>query len=57
MIGHKILGYEFLRHGYNSNLYQFFIHKSSIKSIHLNIIMKSRNTTLFEDVFPWKETQ
>jgi len=49
--------YEFIGYVYNSSAYQFLIHKSSIKNIHLNIIMKSRNTTLFEDVFPWKETQ
>ena len=38
-------------HTYNSSAYQFLVHMSSIEDIHLNIIIESRNTTLFEDVF------
>lgn len=28
-----------------------FVHKSSVKDVHPNTIIKSSNTTLFEDVF------
>jgi hypothetical protein len=45
----------FTKHEYNSNSYQFIVHKLSIEEIHHNTIMESRNTILFEDVFPWKE--
>jgi len=41
----------------NSNTYRFLIHKSSIEDIYPNTIMKSRNATFFEDLFPWKEAQ
>jgi hypothetical protein len=50
------MDYVFINHVYNSNAYQFIIHESSIKNIHPNIIMKSRNATYFEDVFPFKKT-
>jgi hypothetical protein len=45
----------FTEHAYNSSAYQFLVHKSSIEDIHPNTIMESRDTTLFEDAFPWKE--
>jgi heptaprenylglyceryl phosphate synthase len=52
----KTIDYVFINYVYNSNAYQFIVHKSSIKNIHPNIIMKSRNATYFEDVFPFKKT-
>lgn len=57
MIGHKIMDYVFIRHGYNSNVYRFFIHKSSIKDMHSNIIIESMNTTFFNDVFSFKNVK
>jgi len=48
----------FIGYTYNSsNTYGFLVHKSSIEDIYLNTIMKSRNATFFEDLFPWKEVQ
>jgi hypothetical protein len=51
----KIVDYVFLECAYNSNAYQFLIHKSSIEDIHPNIIMESRIAILFEDVFSLKK--
>jgi len=39
----KTVDHVFIGYAYNSSAYQFFVHKSSIKDIHLNTIMKSRN--------------
>ena len=34
--------------------YRFLVHESNISNIHKNMIMESRNASLFEDVFPCK---
>ena len=53
----KIMDCEFIGYAYNNYAYQFLILKSSIEDIHINIIMESRNATLFKDVFPLKKVQ
>jgi len=47
----------FIGYTYNSSAYRFLVYKSSIKNIHPNIIMESRNATFFKDVFTLKEAQ
>jgi len=54
-IEYKTVDHVFI--GYAYNLYQFFVHKSSIKDIYLNTIMESRNAIFFEDVFLWNKVQ
>jgi hypothetical protein len=49
------MDYVFIRYIYNSNVYQFLVHESSIKDIHPNTIMESIDAIFFEDVFPFKE--
>ena len=49
------MDYVFIRYSYNSNAYRFLLNKLSIDDIYPNTIMKSKNTTLFKDVFPLKE--
>jgi len=53
----KTVDHVFIGYAYNSSAYQFFVHKSSIKDIHLNIIMESRNAIFFEDVFLWNKVR
>ena len=45
----------FIGHACNSSAYWFLLNKLSIEDIYPNTIMKSKNTTLFKDVFPLKE--
>jgi hypothetical protein len=40
----------FIIYAYNNSTYQFLVHKSSIKDIHLNIIIESMNDTSFENM-------
>jgi len=54
-IGPKTMNYNFIRYAYNNSAYEFFIHKSSIKYMHPNTIMESRNAILFKDVFSFKK--
>jgi hypothetical protein len=51
----KIMNCIFIGHAYNSSAYRFLLNKLSIEDIYPNTIMKSKNTTLFKDVFPLKE--
>jgi len=44
-------------YAYNGSAYRFLVHKSSIKDIHPNTIIESRNVLFFEDVFSWNEAQ
>jgi len=44
-------------YAYNGIAYRFLVHKLSIKDIHPNTIIESRNVLFFEDVFSWKEAQ
>jgi len=51
------MDYIFIGYAYNSSVYLFIKHKSSIKNIHHNTIMETKNVTFFKDVFLWKEAQ
>lgn len=46
-----------LLYRYNSSTYRLLVYKSSIKDNYFNIIMKSRNATLFEYVLSWKKVR
>jgi hypothetical protein len=50
------MNYNFIRYAYNNSAYEFFIHKSSIKYMHPNTIIESRNAILFKDVFSFKKS-
>ena len=52
--GPKVVDCIFIGYVHNSNAYQFLVHDSNITDIHKNTIMKSRNASFFEDVFPCK---
>jgi hypothetical protein len=46
------LDYIFIGYEYNSSGYWFLVHKLSVKDIHSNTIMESKNAILFGNVFP-----
>ena len=50
----KVVDCIFIGYAHNSSAYQFLVHESNIPYIHKNMIMKSRNASFFEDVFPCK---
>ena len=47
----------FIGYAYNSNAYQFLIHKFDIPDMNVNIIIESRKTVFFEEIFHYKSTQ
>ena len=56
-IGPKTVDCVFIGYAHNSSTYRFLIHKSEIFDMHANTIIKSRNASFFENVFPYKSTQ
>ena len=55
-IGPKTVDCVFIGYTHNSSAYRFLIHKSEIIDMHANTIIKSRNASFFENVFPYKST-
>ena len=53
----KTIDCIFIGYAHNSTAYRFFVHELNIPDIHKNTIMKSRNATFFEDVFPCKSKE
>src|SRR3954464_12252366 len=53
-IGPKKVDCIFIGYANNSNAYRFLVYDSSIPDIQKNTIMKSRNASFFENVFPCK---
>ena len=53
-IGPKAIDCIFIGYAHNSSAYRFLVHDSNMPDIHKNMIMKSRNVSFFEDVFPCK---
>lgn len=51
----KIMNCVFIKYDYNSSVYQFIVHGSSIEDIHPNTIIESRNVTFFENVFSFNK--
>ena len=51
-IGPKTIDCIFIGYAHNNAAYRFHVHESNILDIHKNTIMKSRNASFFEDVFP-----
>jgi hypothetical protein len=43
--------YVFIEYAYNNCVYEFFVHKSSIKDNYSNIIIESMNVILFKHTF------
>ena len=56
-IGQKIVDCVFIGYAHDSSAYRFLIHKLEIIDMHANSIVKTRNASLFENVFPYKSTQ
>ena len=50
-VGPKTVDCVFI--GQNSNAYRFLVHKSEIPDIHVNTIIESRDTSFFENIFPY----
>ena len=44
----------FISYALNSSAYRFLVHKSEIPDIHVNMIIESRDTVFFEDIFSYK---
>ena len=53
----KTIDYIFIGYAYNSITYRFLVHELNILDIRKNRIIKSRNASLFEDVFPCKSKE
>ena len=53
----KTIDFVFIRYTYSSSAYRLLVHKSSIEDNHSNTIMKWRNATLFEYMFPLKKVR
>ena len=56
-IGLKTIDCIFIGYAHNSTAYRFLVHESNIPNIHNNTIMKSRNVSFFECVFPCKSKE
>ena len=50
----KTIDCIFISYAINSSAYCFLVYKSYIPDVHVNIIIESRNISLFENVFPSK---
>ena len=53
-LGPKTVDCYYIGPAQNSSAYRFLVFKSDINDIHVNTIMKSRDASFFEDVFPHK---
>ena len=53
-IGPKTIDCIFIGYAINSSAYRFLVHKYDIPDIYVNIIIESRNASLFENIFPSK---
>ena len=53
-IGPKTVDCIFIGYAQNSTAYRFCVYESHIPEIHKNSIIKSRNASFFEHVFPYK---
>ena len=51
----KTVDCVFIGYATNSSAYRFLVHKSDISDIHINTIIKFRNASFFEDIFPCKD--
>ena len=54
-LGPKTVDCIFIGHTNNSSAYRFFVHKSEIANIHVNIIHESAEVEFFEENFPYKD--
>ena len=52
-VGPKTFDCVFIGYAQNSNAYRFLVHKSEIPYIHVNTIIESRDTSFFENIFPY----
>ena len=52
--GPKILDWVFVGYSLHSTTYRFLVVNFEVSEISNNTIMESRDTTFFENVFPWK---
>ena len=51
-IGPKTVDCIFIGYPQNNSAYRFLVHESKVLDIHKNMIIKSRNASFFEHVFP-----
>ena len=51
-VGPKTVDCIFVGYAHNISAYRFLVVKSEISDIHKHTVMKSRNASFFEDVFP-----
>ena len=56
-IGLKTVDCVFIGYANNSSAYRFLIYKSDIPDMHVNTIVKSRNASFFEHIFPYKKNE
>ena len=56
-IGPKTIDCIFNDYAHNSVAYRFLVCESNISDIHKNTILESKNTSLFEDVFPCRSKE
>ena len=56
-IGSKIVGCIFIEYAQDSNAYRFLVHEYKIPDIHKSMIMKSKNASFFEHVFPYRSKE
>ena len=56
-MGPKTVDFIFVGDAQNSSGYRFLVYKSEILDIHKNMIMESRNESLFEHIFPCKSDE
>lgn len=49
----KTIDCVLIGYAYHSSAYRFMVHKSKIPDVHVNTIIESKDTTFFENVFPY----
>ena len=52
-IGPKFVDCIFIEYAQNSSAYRFLVYKSNNLDIHKNTIIESKNTSIFEHIFPY----
>ncbi|XP_075640499.1 uncharacterized protein LOC142612270 [Castanea sativa] len=56
-MGPKTIDCVFISYTHSNTAYRFLIYKSEIPDLHVNTIIESKNSSFFEEIFPYKSTQ
>jgi hypothetical protein len=52
----KIVDFDFLGYAHHSIVYRFLVIKFEVPDVHVDTFLESRDVTLFENIFPMKNS-